>query len=134
MVNCYRNVVDQNGVFVTTVLMCDNYGKPLNHPYCYDLKPGEQLIESPPPSPALVKARWSGNGWEESATAAEIAAAEAEREAEIPDEIDIPPTDLELFAAEVTTILADMQHQNDLAIAELTTLIALENGGKQNVK
>lgn len=61
----HSHVIDSNGYPVEFVLVVDNE---IQH---YTLKDGERLVDTPPPFD-LVKPKWNGIMWRESATAGEI--------------------------------------------------------------
>lgn len=115
--NPHRCVIDRDGYYVTFVLLVEQ-DDGSTAPYSYSLKSGESLIETSPPS-NMITPRWINGGWREMATPEQIEAAKPEP---LPP---APPSDLELFAVEISTMMAVMQQQNDLALAELTTLIAM---------
>lgn len=86
MTTTIRRVINSTGQYVTSVLVTIDettkteailalYGRPT-----YTLKPGEQLACLPAPSQELVKPRWDGFAWSESATGEEIAQAQLKRD------------------------------------------------------
>lgn len=84
MKNNYKHcvVVDENGYYVEWVRITiqPNGQEQIDG---YTLGIGEHPIDALPPTD-MVKAHWTGTKWEETATAEEIAAAEAERAAMSP--------------------------------------------------
>lgn len=111
----YAIVIDAEGYKVAFVIV--DRGLPLY----YTLQPGETLITHDwQKANAMLKPRWTGSAWEETATTEEIEAAR-------PKPKEPPPSDLEMLAAEVSLALCQMQSNYDLALAEMSILIA---GGK----
>lgn len=131
-------VVDADGQYVefveVTVTYDDKYETEgaLFEPYCYALKDGESLVESPKPptirphagADGFIAPVWEAGSavWEESATAEEIAAWETEHpvpELEPMDEL----TMTQLAVAELAQATEDNNTANQLAIAELAETI-----------
>lgn len=142
-----RRVINSTGDYVTTVLVTIEestktetilalYGRPT-----YILKPGERLADLPAPPAGLVKPRWDGYGWIESATAEEIAQALQKRDpvldyTSVPDEPAAADQIADLKQQMINTqlALAEMREQTDrqntdvmLALAEVYEK-TLENG------
>ena len=115
--NPHRCVIDCDGYYVNFVLLVEQAdGEAV--PYSYEMQPGESLIEATSPT-NMIRPRWTGDAWEETASPEEVEAAKPEPPPPA------PPSEMELLATEVSTMMAMMQQQNDMAIAELTTLVAM---------
>ena len=92
----YATVVDGNGykkAFVLIEARTEN-GEPAERPFAYTMNAGESLIyDDYQTANAMVKPRWTGSAWEETATPEEIAAARPQ-----PPEPPTPaPTNAELY-------------------------------------
>lgn len=80
MRNSHRCVIDSAGCYVEFVLLIEQErdGETMLVPYAYELKEGEALLKAAVPV-NMIKARWNGNNWEETATPEEIEAAQREK-------------------------------------------------------
>ena len=117
-------VIDRQGYYVTNVLVHleqNDQGALVDRIDTYILGTGESIIETSVPS-GMLAPRWNGSIWVETATPEQIEAAKPEPPPPA------PPSDLELLATEFSTMMAMMQEQNDLAIADLTMLMAAGMG------
>lgn len=113
-------VIDNQGYKVDLFLVdfIEENGQVLEKPQYYTLKDGESLVyEDISTALSMIRPRWNGSTWEETATEEEIAAAQ-------PEPTKPQPTETELFAVELSLAIAEIQTQMDMAIAELSIAIA----------
>jgi len=123
--NPHRCVIDHDGYYKTFVLLI-NKGDGTAIPYAYDLEPGEKLIEASPPS-NMIAPRWISTAWEETATPEEIEAAKPEPQPPP------PPTESELLAVETMMLIASIQEETMMALAELSMAIVQSQGVSTDV-
>lgn len=124
-------VINKQGYKAEFVLVDfqEKNGQVLEIPQCYILKENESFIyEDISIAQFMIQPRWNGVSWEETATSEDI---EANRLAKLEllypwgGEPGIPqPTEMELFAAELSLAIAEVQTKMDMAIAELCIAIA----------
>lgn len=137
MKTAIRRVINSTGGYVTSVLVTIDestkaeailtlYGRPT-----YTLKPGERLADLPTPPLNLVKPRWDGFAWSESATGEEIAQAQLKRDpvldyTTVPD--DRPSAnriaELEQQMTDTQLAMAEMYEQADRQNTEVMLALA----------
>ena len=100
-------VVDAQGRYLDYVLVLlipQETGEVREEIQYYELKPGESLVDIGAPVDTLVKPRYNGTGWEESATPKEIEEWEREHPAPPP----AGPSELERLREQVETLQAQI--------------------------
>lgn len=124
-------VIDNQGYKVDLFLVdfIEENGQVLEKPQYYTMKDGESIIyEDIATAQSMIQPRWNGAVWEEVATSEDI---EANRLAKLEllypwgeEPVISQPTEMELFAAELSLAIAEVQIKMDMAIAELSIAIA----------
>ena len=100
-------VIDAQGLYVDYVLVLlipQETGEVREEIQYYQLGPGENLADIGAPSETLVKPRYNGTGWEESAMPEEIEEWEREHPAPPP----AGPSELELLRQQVAALQAQI--------------------------
>lgn len=129
--------VINDGKYVDFVIV-EEYSDGTESPYMYELKQGESLAKTNPPtmkvnadSVGFIKPLWNGKEWEESATPQEIAEWNEQHPVPVP-----VPTDVEILQEQVTDLqlaLCEQYEENLMMQEELTStqlaLVELYEGG-----
>lgn len=114
MNNPHRCVIDRDGYYVTFVN--------IDHiPKSFALTDGQSYIEASLPS-NMLKPRWINSDWREIATPEQV---ESAKPVPLPPS---PPTEAELLAIETMMLIASIQEETMMALAELSMAIAQERG------